>query len=151
MSWFEVRGRVVKGHGAASGRKGDPRFPEGTLALQAPLFEERGLDLSPFHQGTINVSIAPQRPIVKAPKYTFRNVKWSPETPPEDFSFFDCQVVYEGRVRDGLIYYPHPETKPEHFQDPHVLEVLAPFIEGLEGGDRMVLRLKEAQLGMAHE
>ena len=27
----------------------------------------------------------------------------------------------------GHIYYPHPDTKPEHFQQPDVLELLLPY------------------------
>ena len=34
-----ISGKIVKGHGVASGRARDPRFPEGTLALQWPIFE----------------------------------------------------------------------------------------------------------------
>ena len=37
-----ISGQIVEGHGVASGRAGDPRFPEGTLALQWPIFEKNG-------------------------------------------------------------------------------------------------------------
>ena len=57
--WQTVRARVVEGHRVASGRNGNPRFPGGTLRMQAPFFRELGLDLSAYHRGTINVSIAP--------------------------------------------------------------------------------------------
>jgi hypothetical protein len=34
----------------------------------------------------------------------------------------------------GYIYWPHPETKPEHFQDPHTVEILAPGLDGVADG-----------------
>ena len=52
---------VVKGHGVASGVGGDPRFPQGTLRIQFPIFSALGLDLSGYHPGTINLSISPYR------------------------------------------------------------------------------------------
>ncbi len=51
-------GVVVSGHGAASGR-GSRRYPDGTLALQIPIFAELGLDLSDAFPGTINVDTSP--------------------------------------------------------------------------------------------
>lgn len=143
-----VRATVLPGHGVASGRSGDPRFPGGTIALQKPFFLERGLDLSPFHPGTLNLSIAPCRYRVLRPKHTFRAVKWAETEPPEDFSFFDCRVLWNGRSYAGLVYYPHPETKPEHFQPPDVLEVLAPRLEGLSYGDVVELELDPAQIAV---
>lgn len=146
MAWQPVSGTVVRGHGVASGQGGDPRFPGGTIAMQAPLFKASGLDLSPYHTGTLNVSIAPLRYAVVRPRRTFRDVRWSPTEPAEDFSFFDCRLRHADVRRDGLVYYPHPETKPEHAQPPDVLEVLAPFIEGLRYGDAVVLELDPAQI-----
>ena len=117
-----IHATVVRGYGVASGIGGDPRFPEGTLSLQIPLFTEQGFDLSQFHPGTINLDIAPSRYQIVRAKQTFNDLKWHPDRPAETFSFFDCTI-------DGipaLIYHPHPETKPEHFQSPTVLEILAP-------------------------
>jgi hypothetical protein len=77
-------------------------------------------------------------------------VKWADDAPPEDFSFFDCRVVCEtGQRVNGLIYYPHPETKPEHFQDPATLEVLTEFIEGLNYGMAIELEIDSSQLFLA--
>jgi hypothetical protein len=117
--WRSITGTITEGHGVASGKSGDSRFPQGTIALQKPFFARLGLDLCRYFAGTINVSIAPYRYSIKQSKYTFRAVKWSPTEPAEDFSFFDCRIVLD-RVTtlEGLIYYPHPETKPEHFHPP---------------------------------
>lgn len=128
-----ITARVVPGHRVASGSNGNPRFPGGTLRMQAPHFAALGFDLNAFHGGTLNVSIAPLRyHVVKAPT-TFRAVKWHPVEPAEDFSFFDVRLVRpDGSAVAGKIYYPHPDTKPEHFQQPDVLELLLPFVEGLK-------------------
>jgi hypothetical protein len=100
---IRVGATVLPGHGVASGRSGNPRFPGGTIAMQKPFFLERGLDLSPYHPGTLNLSIAPCRYRVLRAKYTFRGVRWAETEPPEDFSFFDCRVVWKGQVHAGLV------------------------------------------------
>jgi hypothetical protein len=52
-------------------------------------------------------------------------LKWHPTEPAEDFSFFDIRAAGPvGEPVAGLIYYPHPDTKPVHFQQPDVLELL---------------------------
>jgi hypothetical protein len=150
-SGFSVEGTVVEGHGVASGRGGDARFPEGTIALQKPHFRERGLDLSGFYDGTINVSVAPLRPVFEQPKRTVRGVKWHDAVPPEDFSFFDCRLTHAGTEHAGLIYRPHPDTKPEHEQPVGVLEVLAPHVEGVSPGDRVRLWMPRGQVRVRRE
>lgn len=148
MSWNRVQGTVVKGHRVASGEADDPRFPEGTLALQRPHFKDRGLEIGLYHPGTVNVSIEPHAFSVRKARYTFRQVKWAADEPAEDFSFFDCRVLYQDQIREGLVYYPHPETKPEHFQDPHVLEVLTDYLAGLSYGDEILLELPADQIAI---
>ncbi|MBX2864210.1 MAG: hypothetical protein KTR27_11700 [Leptolyngbyaceae cyanobacterium MAG.088] len=145
--WSRVSGKVIQGHGVASGQANDPRFPEGTLKMQWPFFTSLGLQLDAYFPGTINVSIHPHRYIVKQAKHTFRQVQWSDDAPPEDFSFFDCRIVLKtGQRMDGLVYYPHPETKPEHFQVPGTLEVLTEFIDGLSYGLTVELELNSTQV-----
>lgn len=137
---------VVPGHRVASGQNDDPRFPGGTLAMQAPHFHARGLDLTVYHPGTLNLSLAPHEYRVVQPRLTFRQVQWHPVEPAEDFSFFDCQIVVNGTCCSGLIYYPHPETKPEHFQAADVLEVLAPTLPGLDYGMTVELAVPPGQM-----
>lgn len=129
MGFSSVTGIVVRGHGVASGSGGDPRFPGGSLAMQVPFFAELGLDLSDFHLATINLSIAPATYEIVEPRWTFSDVKWHPTEAAETFSFFECRVDNV----PGFIYYPHPETKPEHHQPSDVIEVL--LREKLEGVD----------------
>jgi hypothetical protein len=138
---------VVQGHRVASGLNGNPRFPGGTLRMQLPFFRELGLDLNGYHLGTPNVSIAPMSYRVVQPKLTFRNVKWHPTESAEDFSFFDVVVHPKGGapVR-GLIYYPHPETKPEHFQSADILELLLPWTAALDYGSHLTLEVPTEQM-----
>lgn len=143
---IEVPGQVVRGHGVASGKNHSPEFPQGTLVLQAPFFSKRGLDLSGFHLGTINLSIAPKSFKITNPKYCFRQVAWEQNSPAEDFSFVPCQLRYNSTEYPACIYYPHPETKPCHFQDPATLEILAPFIEGISYGAKLSVILPQEQI-----
>lgn len=115
--------------------------------MQLPFFKALGLDLSHYHPGTLNVSIAPLGYRVVKPKLTFRNLKWHPVEPAEDFSFFDV-TVHGDRAPPvgGLIYFPHPDTKPEHFQKPDVLELLLPWTDGLTYGTRIRLEVSPGQM-----
>jgi hypothetical protein len=142
-----VTARVVRGHRVASGENGNPLFPGGTLQMQAPHFRARGLDLSAFHGGTLNVSIAPRRYRVVRARWTFPQVKWHPTEPAEDFSFFDVRLLRsDAPPVPGLIYHPHPETKPAHFQHPDVLELLLPWMEGLRYGVEVRLETPPEQI-----
>lgn len=140
---------VVRGHRVASGAGGDPRFPEGTLRLQFPVFAALGLKLDGFHPGTVNVSIDPWRYRIVRPRLTLRGVKWHPAMPAEDFSFFDVRVCLRagaGGTAAGLIYLPHQETKPEHFQPPDVLELLLPYLADLAYGSELRLEAPPEQM-----
>jgi hypothetical protein len=145
--WKKFHARIVPGHQVASGRNENPRFPGGTLRMQTPRFRALGLDLAAYYGGTLNVSIAPLRYRVVQARVTFRAVKWHPTEPAEDFSFFDVRLLRDGQPPvEGLIYYPHPETKPEHFQKSDVLELLLPFVDGLSYGADLLLELPEEQM-----
>jgi hypothetical protein len=141
MSKRIVSGIVKEGHRVASGMAGDDRFPEGTLALQIPRFAERGLDLSSHYRGTLNVCIAPNVFRIGKAWKTLPAVKWSPVMPAENFSFYRCEIRTSGMqtFEEGLVYWPHPSTKPEFEQDPSVLEILAPFIEEASYGSAVDL------------
>lgn len=142
---------VVQGHRVASGLNGNPRFPGGTLHMQRPHFAALGLDLSAFYLGTLNVSITPMSYTVLKPKLTFENLKWHPTEPAETFSFFDVAVHLDADPSvSGLIYYPHPETKPEHYQRADVLELLLPFTQGLNYGSQITLEVPPQQMAFFH-
>ena len=142
-----ITGHLVQGHRVASGLNGNPRFPGGTLRMQVPHFLALGFDISQLYLGTLNVSIAPLSYRVIKPRHTFNKVKWHPTEPAEDFSFFDVRIIRPGAPAvAGFIYFPHPDTKPEHFQQPDVLELLLPFVDGLSYGMALTLEISAAQM-----
>ncbi len=114
--------------------------------MQLPHFRKRGLDLSDFYLGTLNVSIAPYTFELENPKYTFPEVKWHPDYPAETFSFSPCALKYQDRSTQALVYYPHLETKIGHFQDSCIVEVIAPRLADVKYGDRLELKLDPQQV-----
>jgi hypothetical protein len=145
--WITIPGVVCAGYGVASGRGlGEPG--SGTIALQMPHFSERGLDMTHCFMGTLNVSIAPRRWTMVRPRHVFKEIRWSSDVPAETFSFSPCRIVAEGVRVEGYVYYPHPETKPDHFHPPTVVEIIAPFIEGLVAGSAVELELDENEVAL---
>ena len=136
-NWIVISGIVQHGHQIASGQTQDSPYPQGSIEMQLPHFQALGLDLSAYFKGTLNVCIRPHKFVIKNPMYLFRGVQWTSIHPPEDFSFASCQVRFNSRTYNGLIYYPHPETKTRHFQDASTLEILAPPIPALRYQDRL--------------
>lgn len=149
-SWITVPGVVVKGYGVASGCD-SPRFPGGTIRAQLPHFRARGVDLSSYFPGTLNISIAPNWFSMIRPSRTLPDLEWWPNVPAETFSFSPCRILIPDGPVDALVYYPHPETKPEHHHPPTVLEVLAPFIKGLSPGSAIELQLDPSQIEISTE
>ena len=141
------KARITQGHRVASGLNGNSAFPGGTLRMQTPFFKALGLDLSPYYLGTLNAVIAPLRyRIVKAP-WTFPLVKWHPVDPAETFSFFHVRrILDDGNAVEGLVYYPHPETKPKHFQPTDMLELIFPKMDDVAYGKEIVLEVDEGEL-----
>lgn len=127
--WFE--GTVMPGHGLASGIRGCQDIG-GTIKAQRPFFEAAGVPMQSLYNGTINVDISPFSFIPVHPCKTVRQVKWDKSWPPEDFSFFHALFEHENRVYEGLVYLPHPETKPSAFLGHSMLELLLPFIKNIE-------------------
>ncbi len=129
------RGLLVAGHGVASGRAASSPYPAGTIALQAPRFLERGLDLADCHPGTLNLSFPGGVWRLSQPLFHVEQLAWTPLHPPETFSFWPCRLRWSADGDGvGWIYWPHPETKERHFQEPDRLEILAPFLGGLAPG-----------------
>ena len=157
--WIVVDGVVVQGHQIASGKAPDSPYPDGSISLQIPHFAELGLDLSGFYPGTINVCIKPHHFKVADAAWCFEQVKWIAGFPAETFSFCDCRLVHankpessEGadspglKTSSGFIYYPHPETKIQHFHNDSLLEIICPLIEGIAYGDEVQLQLLRHQV-----
>jgi hypothetical protein len=140
-----LNGVVRRGHGVASGRS-TALYPQGTLAPQIPLFKELGVDLSGYFRGTLNIDISPCHFALQAADATLRQVRWTDRIPPEDFSFVACLVEFAQARHRALVYWPHPETKVEHFQDDSVLEVMAPRIPGIAESAPVTLWLRARQI-----
>lgn len=143
---MRITGVISPGHGVASGQSGDRRYPGGTLKHQLPFFQERGLDLTPFYLGTINLDITPYMYELGKPKLFLGQIKWSEYIPPENFYFFDVIMHTEDKAYEGLIYMPDPETKVEHEQNKSILELILTKIEGLGYGDSVEIEVPETQL-----
>lgn len=141
--WHE--GVLVAGHGVASGRAADSPYPAGTIAMQAPLFLERGLDLAPFQPATLNLDFAPGEWRLRDPEHHMPLLRWTTLHPPETFSFWPVCLRrladLSGVVCPALIYYPHPETKQAHHHNASRLEVLAPPLPAVVPGERFALGL----------
>ena len=134
-NWTSIHGRIAQGYRVASVPSAD--YPYGALDRQRPIFASRGLDLSRYFNGTLNVDIRPCTFQMLKPEYTFHNVEWTDMHPPEHFSFSRCKVIFRNVEYDGWVYYPHPETKIRNFQNPSLLEVIALPIPGIQYGDEL--------------
>lgn len=142
----QIDGIVQAGYRVASGDTESSPYPKGTIEMQTPFFKVLGLDLSKFFPGTLNINISPHEFELTSPQHTFRNVHWAEGFSSEDFSFTPCQIVYQNQSFDGLVYYPHPETKIGHFQNSSIVEVIAPLIPGLKYRDRVALRINTEEV-----
>lgn len=143
---MKVNGLICEGHGVASGKSDNQRYPRGTLNQQLPYFRERGLDLSTYFLGTINLNIAPYHFKIGKPKYYFKSVPWSDYIPPENFYFFDVIFFFRDREYKGLIYMPDPLTKVDHIQELAILELILPRISGLSNGMKVCIEIVDEQL-----
>jgi hypothetical protein len=144
VHWTTLSGILMKGYRVASGPSTD--YPYGALDRQRPIFKERGLDLEGFYNGTLNIDLRPFTFKLVKPEFTFRNVEWTDLHPPENFSFSRCKVIYKNIEYEGWVYYPHPETKLRHFQDPSLLEVIAQPIPEIKYGDELQVRLNPERI-----
>jgi hypothetical protein len=144
MQWYP--GVVVVGHGVASGRSKQDQFPGGALTLQAPHFAARGLDISQYYPGTINVDLAPLRVELVQPHLTIPLLTWLEGYPAETFSFVHAAIRLEGTEYPAMVFYPHPETKPEHQQPPGVVELMAGFIPSIAPGVHLEVGLEPAEM-----
>ena len=144
MQWTLIHGILVQGYRVASGPSRD--YPYGALDRQRPLFKSRGLDLGPCFNGTLNIDIRPNTFKLVKPEFTFQHVEWTDLHPPEHFSFSRCKVIHKDIEYEGWVYYPHPETKIRHFQDPSLLEVIAVPIPDIKYGDELDVLLNPEEI-----
>lgn len=146
-----ITGRLIRGHGVASGRDPDSPYPAGTIRLQSPLFAQQGLDLSDCFPGTLNLSLAPLELRSERPDHCFEQLCWTDRHPPETFRFWRVLVrCGNSPALGGWIYQPDPQTKQRHGQPPDVVEVLAPPLEGIVPGVEIALGVAADRLWTIH-
>jgi hypothetical protein len=145
-NWTLVPGILARGYRVASGPSKD--YPYGALDRQRPFFKALGLDLEGYFNGTLNLDLRPASFQMLKPEYTFPLVEWTDLHPPETFSFSRCVVRYRGIEYAGWVYYPHPETKLRHFQNPSLLEVITRPIPGLEYDAALEVGVNPAEIAL---
>jgi hypothetical protein len=143
-NWIVVPGILVQGHQVAS--RPSRAYPYSSLEKQKPFFKKLGLDLYEYFNGTLNISIAPLTFEMSAPEFTFELVEWTDLHPPETFSFSRCSVLFREREYSGWVYYPHPETKRTHFQDPSLVEVITVEIPNIKYGNVIELEVNPQEI-----
>lgn len=146
-AWKHISGVIIQGYRVASAPSKD--YPYGALDKQRPFFKSRGLDLNDFFNGTLNIDISPFTFKLIKPEFTFHHVAWTDLHPPEHFSFSRCKVIYKGVEYEGWVYYPHPETKLRHFQNPSLLEVIAYPIPDINYGDTVQVLVNAEEIEVA--
>lgn len=146
---IQITGQVMPGHGVASGRAHHSPYPQGSVSMQLPFFKALGLDLSDCWAGTVNVSIAPKTWALTRADYCFEHLAWTHLHPPETFSFVRVQLSWQGREVNAWVYRPHPETKSTHYQAPAVIELIAPYLNGLAYGDFVNLTFTADSISIA--
>jgi hypothetical protein len=144
MNVITLKGTVVKGHQVAS--QPSDVYPYGTLEKQKPFFKALGLDLDAFYNGTLNISISPNTFKMVNPEITFEHVQWTDLHPPETFSFSRCTLIYQNICYAGWVYYPHPETKIRHFENPSIIEILTQHVSDIYYGDEVKIELNKTEI-----
>lgn len=139
-------GVVEAGHGVASGKNPNSKYPKGTVVLQYPHFKELGFDIGHCFPGTLNVSIAPRTFEIVNPWRELQSVTWYEGRAPESFKICLCGIRHQQFTTNGFIYYPDPKTKIEYYDKPTQLQVLAPLIPGLDYGVQVELHYSSAEL-----
>jgi len=144
--WGEWHGAVTRGHRVASGQGGDPRFPQGTVAMQLPLLREALPELetwlggAPF-AGTINIALDDARIGPGTPDATLPALRWTAHFAPETFFLSRVVLVHAGIARRAWLYVPDPATKPpDHPARVGVVELLAQEVPDLSYGAPVRLR-----------
>jgi hypothetical protein len=143
---LRINGTVTQGHCVASGKSASSPYPAGSVSMQAPFFKALGLDLSGCYMGTLNVAVESRAWRIVQPTHRFENVLWTHLHPAENFSFVRCNVTHLAQTVQGWLYHPHPETKAAHWQSSNVMEIIAPPLDTLAYGQRLVLEYADGAL-----
>ena len=154
-----IEGIVVKGRGVAGGEG----YPDEeltdvvfaalqpsrvktthTISKQRPYFERTIDGFSEIHNGTINVEISPKFFEILNPDYKVEDCPWV-EGYLESFQFVKVELVHNTHSYNGLVYFPmSPELKAH--KENNIFELLAPFIEGVNYGDKILIKYNSSKL-----
>ncbi|WP_460311784.1 hypothetical protein [Aliiglaciecola aliphaticivorans] len=148
---IQLVGTVIQGHQVASGRGVDTPYPAGTIEMQKPFFRRLGLDLSLCFNGTLNVRLPITEFRIFRPTFCFEKVLWATGFNSETFSFVACQIEFQTQQYDAWVYYPHPETKTQHFQQTNLIEILAPYVNNLAYGAQITLHFPQGSIDFIPE
>ncbi|WP_232360483.1 hypothetical protein [Paraneptunicella aestuarii] len=140
VSIKQVTAELIPGHQIASGLASNSPYPAGSIELQIPHFKALGLDLSHYRAATLNLSIKPYRFEWLVPDYKFEQVQWIEGFNPETFWFAQCVIRFQEKDYNAWIYYPHPETKTQHFHSEQVLEIICEPVPDIAYGDSLILQ-----------
>ena len=149
---MKLDGVLVAGYQVNSGTSTrDTRFPLGTLRMQAPYFSALGLDIEEYFQnkhvwGSLNVDVYPHVYEQVKSDWFFSNIHWTDLQPAENFFISKAAVHYDGQAYKALLYNPDPRTKPNHFQEPSIMEFVAEKIPGIAYGASLSVELPEGHL-----
>ena len=141
-----IRAEIKQGHKIASGLAENSPYPEGSITMQIPHFKARGIDLSDYYPATLNLSIAPHAFEMLNPELTVPGVYWAKGFDAEDFSFSQCEIIFNDKPYKGFIYYPHPDTKLDHFHSASVLEVICQYVPDISYGDSVIFKYQPSEI-----
>ena len=92
-----------------------------------------------YFPGTLNIDLAPFIPQMRNPVFD-EVIEWF-DGIEERFLLAPIEIEVKGQGYSGLWYYPHPDTKPAHFQESTVVELLLPWIDCIEIGEEVLVRI----------
>jgi len=143
-----IRAILIEGHKVASGIASDSPYPKGSISMQAPFFKRHGVNIDSFHHATLNLSISPNKFKLFLPEFTVHDLQWAEGFPAEDFSFSQCEIIFNDTEFKGLVYYPHPETKIGHFHNDSIIEIITYYVPNIHYGDEVTLKLNSAEISI---
>jgi len=139
---------IKQGHKIASGQADNSPYPAGSITMQAPHFKAHGINLGGYYPATLNLSITPHTFKIIAPEFTVYAIHWAEGFEAEDFSFSKCEIIVNNERYRGLVYYPHPETKLNHFHSASIIEVISPYIPNIHYGDQVIFKYNPAEISI---
>lgn len=147
MSTTAIQAKIIKGHQVASGLAQNTPFPEGTIKMQWAFFSDIPDIEELYNGGTVNLDINPYHFKAKNPVHR-KNITWF-ENITETFLFWPVKLTLNDCDYSGLIYYPDPADKYDHFKPDTQIELLLPYIDGLSYDTDVTIELESELISKA--